>query len=78
MSERRANLDTTRTMDFAHVRVPGWIAGENNSSLLRIEGSSQRGLIRSMCDVAALGPFELHVLAQLRAFVFGPKQTTRL
>ena len=33
-------------MDFAHVRVPGWIAGQNSSSLQRIEGSAQRGLTR--------------------------------
>jgi hypothetical protein len=33
---------------FAHIRVPGWIASQNNSSLQRIEGGAQRGLIRSL------------------------------
>jgi hypothetical protein len=41
-------LRVFRISDFAHVRVPGWIAGQNNSSLQRVEGSTQRGLIRSI------------------------------
>ena len=33
---------------FCACRVPGSVTGQNNSSLQRVEGSAQRGLIRSI------------------------------
>jgi hypothetical protein len=34
--------------DFAHVRMPGSIAGENNTSLQRIGAGAKGGPVRSM------------------------------
>lgn len=60
------------------VRLPGSVAGQNNNSSQRITGGVKRRLIRSTSEVATLWPFEPHILAQRRAFVLDPKQTTRL
>jgi hypothetical protein len=43
-----SSTDPFQIDDFAHVRVHAWIAGQNNSSLQRVEGSAQRGLIKSI------------------------------
>ena len=43
-----AVLDAFQIGNFAPARVPDWIADQSNTSLRRIEGGAQRGLIRSI------------------------------
>jgi hypothetical protein len=40
--------DAFQIGNFAPARVPDWIADQSNTSLRRIEGGAQRGLIRSI------------------------------